>query len=207
MATKAVGVVTDMIYGANDPTKVDVSMYIIGLESPPTKTGVTLYDLDPQSTTETWESQLANAVKSHAINGFGYSFGANDDAKCIGSRMPIAQSAQTRTLNTAFQISTMRSAWVSYSVQTTVTASISGGQNGDVILEIASNSGMSTNLQTIAIAGCGQSYTLAIALQGVQPQTCVLAGLVPAGYYARLRTANNTGTPSYSYRAGQETLL
>ncbi|QBF27146.1 hypothetical protein EXN22_16140 [Pseudomonas tructae] len=117
-----------------------------------------------------------------------------------------SQSAATRALNTAFQISATRDAWVSYSVQITVTASIAGGQNGDVVLEIASDSGFTANVQTLAINGLGQTYTLAIALQGVQPQTGVVTGYVPAGYYARLRTVNNTGTPTFSYRAGQEAL-
>lgn len=118
-----------------------------------------------------------------------------------------AQSQPARALNTIFQLSTTRPAVVSYSVQITVTASIAGGQNGDVILEIASNSGFTTNVQTIAIAGNGQTYSLAIALQGVQPTTNVLSGFIPAGYYARLRTVNNTGTPSYAIRAQQEALL
>lgn len=117
-----------------------------------------------------------------------------------------SQAAATRSLNTAFQISATRDAWVSYSVQITVTASIAGGQNGDVVLEIASDSGFTANVQTLAINGLGQTYTLAIALQGVQPQTGVVTGYVPAGYYARLRTVNNTGTPAFSYRAGQEVL-
>lgn len=115
-----------------------------------------------------------------------------------------SQSAATRVLNTIFQISTARDAWVSYSVQITVTASIAGGQNGDVILEIASDSGFTANVQTLAISGLGQTYTLAIALQGIQPQTVTLPGYVPAGYYARLRTVNVTGTPAFLYRAGQE---
>ena len=96
---------------------------------------------------------------------------------------------------------------MAYSVQLTVTASIADGQNGDVILEIASDSGFTANVQTLSIAGLGQTYTLAIALQGVQPQTGVVFGFVPTGYYVRLRTVNNTGTPSYSFRSGQETLL
>lgn len=117
-----------------------------------------------------------------------------------------SQAAATRSLNTAFQVSATRDAWVSYSVQITVTASIAGGQNGDVVLEIASDSGFTTSVQTLAISGLGQTYTLAIALQGVQPQTGVVTGYVPAGYYVRLRTVNNTGTPAFSYRAGQEVL-
>jgi len=117
---------------------------------------------------------------------------------------PPSQSSATRALNTAFQISTTRPALVVYSVQITVTASIAGGQNGDVILEIASDSGFTTNVQTLSIAGNGQTYTLAVALQGVQPTTNIVSGFVPAGYYARLRTVNNAGTPAFTYRAGQE---
>ncbi len=118
-----------------------------------------------------------------------------------------AQASATRALNTAFQPSSIRDALVFYSVQITVTATIAGGQNGDVVLEIASNSGFTTNVQTLSISGLGQTYSLAVALQGVQPQTGVVSGFVPAGYYVRLRTVNNTGTPTYTYRAGQEVLL
>lgn len=117
-----------------------------------------------------------------------------------------SQGLASRSLNSAFQISATRNAIAIYGVQITITASISGGQNGDVILEIASNSGFTSNVQTLSIAGNGQTYSLAIALQGIQPNTVVVFGWVPAGYYVRLRTVNNLGSPSYSYRSGQEVL-
>lgn len=120
---------------------------------------------------------------------------------------PMIQSTATRALNTAFQISASRAAFVIYCVQITVTASIGGGQNGDVILEIASDAGFTQNVQTLSIQGNGQTYTLAVALQGVQPTTGPVMGMVPAGYYARLRTVNNTGVPTYSFRSGQEMLI
>lgn len=125
------------------------------------------------------------------------------------SQVPLVpvQSAVSRSLNSAFQISPSRNALVTYSVQITVTASISGGQNGDVILEIASDSGFTTNVQTLSASGLGQTYTLAVALQGVQPQTQPVSGFVPAGYFVRLRTVQNTGTPSFAYRFGQEVLM
>jgi len=118
-----------------------------------------------------------------------------------------SQSAASRTLNTAFQVSSTRNAWVTYSVQLNVTASIAGGQNGDIILEMADDSGFTTGVQQIAISGLGQTYTLAVAIQGVQPQTGTVIGFIPAGKYVRLRTVNNTGTPTYSIRAGQEVLI
>lgn len=118
-----------------------------------------------------------------------------------------AQALAARTLNTIFQVDPARNSLVIYSIQITVTASIAGGQSGDVILEIASNAGFTLNVQTVSISGLGQTYTLAIALQGVQPQTGMVAGFIPAGYYARLRTVNTIGTPAFIYRAGQEILL
>ena len=118
-----------------------------------------------------------------------------------------SQALASRSLNSAFQISATRDAVVSYSVQITVTASIGGRQNGEVVLEIASDAAFTTNVQTLAIVGNGQTLTLAIALNSVQPATSVLGGMIPAGYYTRLHTVNNTGTPSYLYRAGQEVLL
>lgn len=136
--------------------------------------------------------------------------GATGNTGATGPQGPAvvaSQASATRALNTAFQISNTRGALAIYSVQLTVTASIAGGQNGDVILEIASDSAFTANVQTVGIAGLGQTYTLAIALQGVQPQTGIVSGFVPAGYYARLRTVNVTGTPAFAYRAGQEVLL
>lgn len=117
-----------------------------------------------------------------------------------------SQASATRALNSAFQISATRDAFVSYSVQTTVTASIGGGQDGDVFLDIASDSGFTANVQSLAVAPCSQTYTLAIALQGVQKCAANLAGYVPAGYYARLRTVANTGAPVFAYRLGVEVL-
>lgn len=76
-----------------------------------------------------------------------------------------------------------------------------------MIFEIADDSGFITNVQTVGIGGLGQTYTLAVALQGVQPQTTAVIGYVPAAKFARLRSVNNTGTPAFSIRAQQEVLL
>lgn len=125
-----------------------------------------------------------------------------------GTQAPTpAQSAATRSLNAAYQVSSTRPAWVTYSVQITVTASLTGGQQGDVVMEIASNAAFTAGVQTVAISGLGQTYSLAVAIQGVQPQTGVVSGFVPAGYYVRLRTVSVTGSPVFTYRAGQETLF
>lgn len=119
----------------------------------------------------------------------------------------MVQAAVARALNTAFQVDPDSTAFVTYSVQCTVTATISGGQNGDVILEIASDQAFTQNVQALSMAGLGQTYTLAVALQGVQPQTAIVSGWVPPGYWVRIRTSNNIGVPVYTYRGGQEVIF
>jgi hypothetical protein len=116
-------------------------------------------------------------------------------------------SYSLRPLNTIFQVNPSRAAHVSYSVELTVTASISGGQKGDVVLEVSPSDTFAADVHTVAISGLGQTYTLAIALQGVTPATGCVSGIVPAGWYARLRTVNVTGSPTFAVRATQETTL
>ncbi|MFV3289170.1 hypothetical protein ACNFBR_10555 [Pseudomonas sp. NY11955] len=117
-----------------------------------------------------------------------------------------SQSSVTRPLNTAFQPNTTRDVDARYSLQCQVTASITGGQNCDVFLEIATDQAFTTNVQQVGVVGQGQVYTLAIALQGVQPQTQQVIGYIPAGYWARIRTVQNLGAPTFTYRLGQEIL-
>lgn len=117
-----------------------------------------------------------------------------------------SQSAATRTLNTVFQVSATRDAQVQYAVQCTVTSSIGSGQDGDVFLDIAADAAFTTSVQSVDVSPCSQVVTLAIALQSVQKGSVSVRGFVPAGYYARIRTVNNTGSPAFLYRLGQEVL-
>jgi hypothetical protein len=112
-----------------------------------------------------------------------------------------------RPLNTAFLVHTTRPAFMSYSVEVVVTATIAGGQAGDVILEISPSSTFDSGVQTVAMAGVSQTYSLAITLQGITRQTINVSGFIPAGWYSRIRTVNVTGTPSFSVKATQETTL
>lgn len=117
-----------------------------------------------------------------------------------------SQSSVTRPLNTAFQPNTTRDVDARYSVQCQVTASITGGQNCDVFLDIATDQAFTQNVQQVGVVGQGQVYTLAVAIQGVQPQTQQVIGYIPAGYWARIRTVQNLGAPTFTYRLGQEIL-
>lgn len=118
-----------------------------------------------------------------------------------------SQSSATHSLNTGFQVSTTRAAMVTYSASITTTANITSGQDGSIVLEIASDSGFTTNLQTLCSMRNSQVYTLALALQGVQILANPLHGWVPSGYFVRLRTVSTTGSPTFAYISGQEVLM
>ena len=105
-----------------------------------------------------------------------------------------------RSLNTAFQISTTRDAWVGYSVNISVTSALLAGQEGRVHLEYADDSGFTTNVVTVASAVNATSGVL--NLTNVGPGS--VTGWIPAAKYARIRTENITGTPTYSLTRTQE---
>lgn len=112
----------------------------------------------------------------------------------------------SRTLNSAFQISSSRDTFVSYAVDVSSTLSLITGQAGTVVLEYADNSGMSTNVVTVNSAVNGNTGSLAIGLNLTQTVTTVVSGVIPAGKYVRIRTVNTTGTPTFTYKSGQEVL-
>jgi len=120
---------------------------------------------------------------------------------------PPTQTPVLRPLNVAFQIDPTIGAFVSYSVQQTVTASIASGQSGQVSLQIAADAAFTQNVQTIAISPGSQTYTLAVALQGVQNMSCPLMGFIPPGSWVKIVTTNLVGAPVFSMLAGQESLM
>lgn len=116
-------------------------------------------------------------------------------------------SYTTRSLNTCFQISSTRDALVTYSVDIATSLSLTSGQQGTVYLETFTDSACSTGTQEVTRFVNGQTGTLTIGLALQQNVTGTLTGVIPAGAYVRLRTQNNTGTPTFTARPGQETLL
>lgn len=118
-----------------------------------------------------------------------------------------SQSSVSRSLNTAFQISATRDSLVNYSVDISCTMSLTSGQTGTVFLEIASDSGFTTNVQELARGVNGNTGALTIGLNLTQIGTATISGYVPSSYYCRIRTANTSSTPTFNYRSGQEILL
>ena len=122
---------------------------------------------------------------------------------------PTARSFSytTRGLNTCFQPSATRDAAVSYAVDISTSLSLLAGQQGTVYMEIFTNSACTTGSQEVTRFVNGQTGALTIGLALTQNVTGTLNGIIPAGTWVKLRTENNTGTPTFTARPGQETLL
>lgn len=118
-----------------------------------------------------------------------------------------SQSSPSRSLNIAYQVSTTRDSFAYYSVDTSCSLTLTGGQSGTVILEIATNSAFTTGVQTLSKATFSNTGALTIGLSLVQINTAQVSGFIPKNFWTRLRTVNNTGTPTFTFQAGQEVLL
>jgi len=116
-------------------------------------------------------------------------------------------SYTTRSLNTCFQLSSTRDAFVTYAVDIGTTLSLSGGSAGTVYLRTYTNSSCSTGAQELARFVNGNTGTLTVGLSISQNVTGTLTGMVPSGAWVQLVTENTTGTPTFTARPGQEVLL
>jgi hypothetical protein len=132
-----------------------------------------------------------------------------DARTAIGVVNPVARSFNytTRSLNTCFQVSSTRDAFVSYAVDIGTSLSLLAGQQGTVYMRTYTNSSCTTGTQEVTRFVNGQTGTLTIGLALQQNVTGTLAGIIPAGLWVQLVTENNTGTPTFTARPGQETLL
>lgn len=122
----------------------------------------------------------------------------------VGNPTPKSFSSPSRALNTAFQPSAGMDTLGLYSVSIAASLSLTGGQNGSIVLEYADDSGFTTNVKTVAQSTNGNTGSLTIGLNTVQTQGAVLSGIIPASKYARLRTVNTTGTPTNASVMAQE---
>lgn len=113
----------------------------------------------------------------------------------------------TRTLNSAFQISSTRDSMVSYSVDISASLTLTGGATGTVYLEYADDSGFTTNVVTVNSTANGNTGALTIGLSLTQTSSATLTGMIPSAKYVRIRTANTSGSPSFIYRSSQEVLI
>lgn len=133
----------------------------------------------------------------------------DSDWETVTLPTPVARTFNnpSRSINTSFQISTTQDVQVNYSVDITTSVSLSGGASGTVFLEYADNTGFTTNVKSVSQYTNANTGTLVIGLTLNQVGTAALSGLIPAGKFVRLRTNNNTGTPTYGTPVSQEVLL
>lgn len=162
---------------------------------------------DTQSLSDALQSAILTEATNRSYAGFSASdilwFAPDVLNKDALTKTP---SAASRSLNSAFQISSTKSARVSYSVDVATTLNLSGGAAGTVTLQYADDSGFTTNVVTVQGATSGNTGTLTLGLALTQTTSATLAGFIPAGKYVRLATANTTGTPTFTFRNGQEVL-
>lgn len=159
----------------------------------------------PYNSEDDLRDAMVNAIVGWA-NSNGYSGTVATDVLNYkpGKRIFATPS---RSLNSAFQISAYRDADVSYSVDIATSVSLSGGAVGTVFLEYADDSGFTTNVKEVQRYVNGNTGTLVIGLTLNQTATAPLHGIIPAGKYARIRTANTTGTPTFTFRSAHEALV
>lgn len=103
----------------------------------------------------------------------------------------------TRSLNTSFQVSTTRGAFVSYAVKITATITLVVGQTTTVFLETSQDGVNWVSMQNNEF---GVNAGIALTMSN----TVGVGTFVPAGYYVRIRTS---GTAAAVYSSGNETLL
>lgn len=131
--------------------------------------------------------------------------GLTDYSHSFGNLTP---TIVTGTGATGTQLSATNDVQMNYSVTIATTATIGGGASGTVVLEICStNSATPASWIEIARVTNGQVITLAIALQSVQTTAGGLSGILPLGFYRKIRSINNTGTPTFTSNPGQEVII
>lgn len=155
---------------------------------------------------DTYQTTIIAAVIAYAAQ---QSYTVTDYLWAVAemSSQGMAFANPSRTLNSAFQISAGRAARVSYAVEVSCALTLVTGQQGTVYLEYADDSGFTTNVVEVNRFVNGNTGTLAIGLALTQITAGTLAGVIPAGKYVRLRTQNNTGTPTFTFRRAQEVLV
>lgn len=135
-----------------------------------------------------------------APDSFVWMFGSSNS-------VPVkTYNVATRSLDTAFQISSTQAAEVYYTVKAACTLSLTGGQEASFTLKYADDSGFTTNVVTLGSLDNGNTGALTIGLNTVQTVQGVLAGAIPAGKYVKIVSANVTGTPTKTLVSAQEVL-
>lgn len=116
--------------------------------------------------------------------------------------VPTAISSGGRNFNQAYQISASAQTKISISASISCNLTLSGGQAGNVQLQISPNG--STGWITMAQLTASNTGLVVVGVSTTQISGGQLVADVPAGYYWRAVTTNTTGTPTYTFNGGHE---
>lgn len=108
-------------------------------------------------------------------------------------------SQQSRSLNSAYQISATRAASVYYSIEVETLGILT--TKATAYLDYADNAGMTVNLVTTMVGSSGSGGVLGLGNNG----SIVLVGEIPAAKYVRVRTAL-IQSPTVTFTSAQECL-
>lgn len=107
---------------------------------------------------------------------------------------------------TGTQVSSSKDSTVRVTVSTSATATISGAATSTVVIKkCATNSSTEGDWTTVGTSETSQSYSLAIALQGVTGGKAQLETDVPSGWYVKIENSGS-GTHSESIVSGEKTI-
>lgn len=116
--------------------------------------------------------------------------------------LPTAIASGARNFNQAYQLSSTRPSFISISAQLSCNLSLTGGQAGNIQLQLSANG--SSGWVTYGTLTASNTGTLTIGLNTTQVSGGQLTVPIPVGYYWRALTTNTTGTPTYTFNGGYE---
>jgi len=169
-----------------------------------TSIGIASSDLSISGSPVTTSGNITANLATTGVSTGTYEKVTVDTKGRVTAGVNPSDSYPARSLNSCFQICSTRSAFVNYSIDIAATISLTTGQTGTVFLETYSDSGCTTGTQEITRFVNGNTGTLTVGLNLTQNVTGTITGYVPAGKYVKIRTANTSGTPTFTYRSGQE---
>lgn len=172
-----------------------------------TSVGLTSSDLTVSGSPVTTSGNITANLSTTGVSADTYSGVTVDTKGRVTAGTKRSFSSATRSLNSVFQISTTRDVLASYSVDISTSVSLAGGAVGTVYLEYADDSSFTTGVTEVGRFVNGNTGTLVVGLTLNQTNTAPVSGVIPTSKYVRLRTQNNTGSPTFTYRSGQEVSL
>ncbi len=89
MAILGAGYIRSIDIGSTDPTKINISLFYVGIASgnPVGQQTLNMTDVAINVTTTIFASDIKSAIKNALTTAFGYSFGLLDDVTLIGSSL------------------------------------------------------------------------------------------------------------------------